>query len=173
VIAIAVVPRTADASATTVLDDLLAAQLARLIAGLSIAFIAESIRCAADIVDDQSPLLAWPWALAIASIGWSLATVVGPFETTRLIRVLLNGWLPRVIDGEPRDQIIAYLIPAGARWWAALGPLPVVAVIWACQAWRHDGLVHIRRFLAEEDTGPRCPAPEAVRADTADTSDQR
>lgn len=147
--------RTGDASATTVLDDLLAAQLACLIAGLSIAFIAESIRCAADIVDDQSPLLAWPWALAIASIGWSLATVVGPFETTRLITVLLNGWLPSVIDGEPRDQIIAYLIPAGARWWAALGPLPVIAVIWAYQAWRHDGPVHTRRFLAEEDTGPR------------------
>jgi hypothetical protein len=147
--------RTADTSATTVLDDLLAAQLACLIAGLSIAFIAESIRCAADIVDDQSPLLAWPWALAIASIGWSLATVVGPFETTRLITVLLNGWLPPVIDGQPRDQIIAYLIPAGARWWAALGPLPVIAAIWAYQASRHNGLTHIRRFLAEEDTGPR------------------
>jgi hypothetical protein len=150
--------RTADTSATTVLDDLLAAQLACLIAGLSIAFILESIRCAADIVDDQSPLLAWPWALAIASIGWSLATAVGPFETTRLITVLLNGWLPPVIDGQPRDQIIAHLIPAGARWWAALGPLPVIAAIWAYQAWRHNGLIHIRRFLAEEDTGPRRPA---------------
>ena len=33
-------------------------------------------------VDDQSLLLAWPWALIIVSCGWSLATVIGPFETT-------------------------------------------------------------------------------------------
>lgn len=77
--------QTSNESTTTVLDDLLAAQLACLIAALSIAFVAESIRCAADIVDDQSLLLAWPWALVIASAGWSLATIVGPFETTRMI----------------------------------------------------------------------------------------
>ena len=62
--------QTGNESTTTVLDDLLAAQLACLIAALSIAFVAESIRCAADIVDDQSLLLAWPWALVIASAGW-------------------------------------------------------------------------------------------------------
>lgn len=114
---------------------------------------AESIRCAADIVDDQSLLLAWPWALAIASVGWSLATTVGPFETTRMITLLLKGWLPPVIDGEPRDQVIAGLLPAGARWWAAFGPLPVIATIWAYEVWRCKGLVHIRQFLAEEDIG--------------------
>jgi hypothetical protein len=135
---------------TTVLDDLLAAQLACLIAALSVAFVAESIRCAADIVDDQSALLAWPWALLIASVGWSLATVVGPFETTRMITLLLNGWLPPVIDGQPRNQVIADLLPAGARWWAAFGPLPFIAAIWAFQAWRHDGFKHIRDFLAED-----------------------
>ena len=132
--------QTSNESTTTVLDDLLAAQLACLIAALSIAFVAESIRCAADIVDDQSLLLAWPWALVIASAGWSLATIVGPFETTRMITLLLNGWLPPVVEGQPRDQVIADLLPAGARWWAAFGPLPVIAVIWAYEAWRHDGL---------------------------------
>ena len=142
--------RTSDESATTVLDDLLAAQVACLIAALSIAFIAESIRCAADIVDDQSLLLAWPWALTIASAGWSLATIVGPFEITRMITLLLNGWLPPVIDGKPRGQVIADLLPAGARWWAAFGPLPLIAAIWAYEAWRHDGLVHIRQFLADD-----------------------
>lgn len=147
--------QTSNESTTTVLDDLLAAQLACLIAALSIAFVAESIRCAADIVDDQSLLLAWPWALVIASAGWSLATIVGPFETTRMITLLLNGWLPPVVEGQPRDQVIADLLPAGARWWAAFGLLPVIAVIWAYEAWRHDGLVHIRQFLAEEDTTSR------------------
>jgi hypothetical protein len=142
--------REAADGTTTVLDDLLAAQLACLIAALSIAFVAESIRCAADIVDDQSPLLAWPWALLIASVGWSLATVVGPFETTRMITLLLNGWFPPVVDGQPRDQLIADLLPAGARWWAAFGPLPFIAAIWTFQAWRHDGLMSIREFLAED-----------------------
>src|SRR5262249_39821535 len=82
---------------------------------LSIAFIAESIRCAADIVDDQSLLLAWPWALLIASSGWSLATVIGPFETTRMLVILLNDWLPPVVNGVPRPQLIAELLPSSAR----------------------------------------------------------
>lgn len=136
-------------SGTTVLDDLLAAQVACLVAALSIAFVAESIRCAADIVDDQSLLLAWPWALIIASLGWSLATVVGPFETTRMVSILLNGWLPPVVDGQPRAQFIADLLPSSARWWAAFGPLPVIAVIWAVEAWRHGGLKHMRTFVAD------------------------
>ena len=72
-----------------------------------------------------------------------------------MITLLLTGWLPPVIDGQSRDEVIAYLIPAGPRWWAALGPLPVIAAIWAYQAWRLNGLMHIRRFLAEEDVGPR------------------
>ncbi len=142
--------RMGDKQTTTILDDLLTAQLACLIAALSIAFVAESIRCAADIVDDQSPLLAWPWALVIASVGWSSATVIGPFETTRMLTLLLNGWLPPVIDGKPRDQVITDLLPDSTRWWAAFGPLLFIALIWAYVAWRHHGLVHIREFLAED-----------------------
>lgn len=136
-------------SGTTVLDDLLAAQVACLVAALSVAFVAESIRCAADIVDDQSLLLAWPWALIIACLGWSLATVVGPFETTRMLSILLNGWLPPVIDGQPRAQYIAELLPSSARWWAAFGPLPIIAVIWAVEAWRHGGLKAMRKFVSD------------------------
>ena len=85
--------RQGEDRANSVLDDLLTAQLACLVVALSIAFVAESIRCAADIVDDQSLLLAWPWALLIASLGWSSATVLGPFETTRMLEILLNDWL--------------------------------------------------------------------------------
>jgi hypothetical protein len=151
-LAIGLPNRHGEESSTTVLDDLLAAQVACLVAALSIAFVAESIRCAADIVDDQSLLLAWPWALIIASLGWSLATVVGPFETTRMLSILLNGWLPPVVDGQPRAQFIAELLPSSARWWAAFGPLPVIAAIWAVEAWRHGGLKHMRKFLADNVT---------------------
>lgn len=136
--------------ANSVLDDLLTAQVACLVAALSIAFVAESIRCAADIVDDQSLLLAWPWALLIASLGWSLATVVGPFETTRILAILLNDWLPPMVNENPRQQFIAELLPASARWWAALGPLPLIVGLWAYMAWRQDGFVHMRRFLADD-----------------------
>jgi len=148
-VAIGLPNRYGQESATTVLDDLLAAQVACLVAALSIAFVAESIRCAADIVDDQSLLLAWPWALIIASLGWSLATVVGPFETTRMVSILLDGWLPPVVDGQPRAQLIAELLPSSARWWAAFGPLPIIAAIWGVEAWRHGGLKHMRKFLSD------------------------
>ena len=49
--------------------------------------------------------------------------------------------------------MIADLLPAGACWWAAFGPLPIIATIWAYEVWRRKGLVHIREFLAEEETG--------------------
>lgn len=139
--------------ANSVLDDLLTAQVACLVAALSIAFVAESIRCAADIVDDQSLLLAWPWALLIASLGWSLSTVVGPFETTRILAILLNDWLPPMVNETPRQQFIAELLPASARWWAALGPLPLIVGLWAYLARRQSGFVHMSKFLADDRIG--------------------
>ena len=141
--------RQGEDRANSVLDDLLTAQLACLVVALSIAFVAESIRCAADIVDDQSLLLAWPWALLIASFGWSSATVLGPFETTRMLEILLNDWLPPMVHGVPRHQLIDELLPSSARWWAALGPLPLIFGLWAYIAWRQHGLVHMRKFLAD------------------------
>ena len=139
--------RQGEERANSVLDDLLTAQLACLLVALSIAFIAESIRCAADIVDDQSLLLAWPWALLIASSGWSLATVIGPFETTRMLVILLNDWLPPMVNGTPRQQLIAELLPSSARWWAAFGPLPLIVGLWAYMAWRQNGLATCESFL--------------------------
>jgi hypothetical protein len=149
-IAIGLPSRHGEDRANSVLDDLLTAQVACLVAALSIAFVAESIRCAADIVDDQSLLLAWPWALLIALFGWSLATVIGPFETTRILAILLNDWLPPMVNGTARQQFIAELLPASARWWAALGPLPLIVGLWTYMAWRQDGLVHMRRFLSDD-----------------------
>jgi hypothetical protein len=150
--------RSADYLANPVLDDLLAAQIGVFIAALGLAFIAESIRSAADIVDDQSLLLAWPWSLVIASVSWVIATVAGPFEATRMLTILLRDWLPATIDGVPRAQLIADLVPLDARWWVAFGALPVIAVIWAYQAHRLGGFTHVRQFLSEDDAITGAPA---------------
>jgi hypothetical protein len=84
-------------------------------------------------------------------LSWCFATTVGPFETTRMLTILLNEWLPAMVDGTPQAQVIADLLPPGARWWAAFGPLPIIAAIWAFEAWRRDGFTHVRGFLAGED----------------------
>lgn len=158
-LAIGLPTRPGDDQANSVIEDLLAAQVGVLLAVLGFAFVAESIRSSADIVDDQSLMLAWPWALIIACGSWSLATLVGPFETTRMLSILLNEWLPAMVDGTPRATVIADLIPPGAGWWAALGPLPVIALVWAIQAWRHDGFTQIREFLEGDDQVPATRRP--------------
>ncbi len=140
--------RSGDEQSNPVLDDLLTAQVGVLLAVLGVAFIGEAVRSSADIVDDQSLLLAWPWALLIACVSWVLATIAGPFEATRMLTILLNEWLPANVDGVPRSQLIAELVPANARWWVALGPLPVIGAIWAYQAKRLGGFAALREFLA-------------------------
>lgn len=140
--------RSGDEQSNPVLDDLLAAQVGVLLAVLGIAFISEAVRSSADIVDDQSLLLAWPWALLIACLSWVLATIAGPFEATRMLTILLNEWLPATVDGVPRYRLVAELVPANARWWVAFGPLPVIGVIWAYQAKRLGGFTSLREFLA-------------------------
>jgi hypothetical protein len=152
--------RSAEEQANSVLDDLFAAQVGVLLAALGFAFVAESVRTAADIVDDQSLLLAWPWALLIASVSWVAATVIGPFEATRMLTILLKDWLPATIDGVPQSQVIAELVPPSARWWVAFGPLPIIAVIWSYEAWHRGGLTAIRQFISTDPTDP--PAPGAM-----------
>ena len=143
--------RSADEMANPVLDDLLAAQVGVFITALGFAFISESVRSAADIVDDQSLLLAWPWALVIASTSWVLATVAGPFEATRMRGSSCTTGCRR-FDGVPRTQVIADLVPPGSRWWVAFGALPVIAAIWAYQTHKLGGFAHVRRFLSYEDS---------------------
>ena len=139
--------------AHSILDDLLAAQLGMLLAALGFAFLAETTRCAADVVDKQSLLLAWPWSLAIAWSSWLIATTIGPFETTRLLETLLNDWLPATVDGTPRAEVIADLLPASANWWAALAPLPLIAVIWTLEAHRHNAFAHLRGVVHASRAG--------------------
>lgn len=143
--------RSGDELANSVLEDLLAAQLGVLLAALGIAFVAEALRAAADVVDDQSLLLAWPWALLIVCLSWVLATIAGPFEATRMLRILLNDWLPASVDGVPRAEAIEKLVPAGARWWVAFGPLPFIALMWLWEVWRFGGLAQLRQFVRPDD----------------------
>ncbi len=149
-LAIGLPTRHGDEEANSVIEDLLAAQVGVLLVALGIAFVAESIRSAADIVDDQSLMLAWPWALVIACLSWMLATMIGPFETTRMLTILLNEWLPASVDGVPRSTLIGDLVPGAAQWWAAFGPLPFIAMIWAFEVWRHGGFGAVRDFLADD-----------------------
>ena len=142
--------RSGDDQSNPVIDDLLTAQVGVFIVALGIMFIGESIRSAADIVDDQSLMLAWPWALLIACVSWVLATVAGPFEATRMLTLLLHDWLPAYVDGTSRDEVIRGLVPPGARWWVAFGALPVITLIWAYQAWRHEGFSYLRGFVQDE-----------------------
>lgn len=144
--------RASDDLGNSVLEDLLTAQVGMLLVALGFAFIAESIRSAADIVDDQSLLLAWPWALVIALLSWVLTTSVGPFEATRMMAILLRDWLPAVVDGRPSAEVIAELVPPSARWWVSFAPLPVVALIWGFEAKRLGGFTAIRRFFEADSS---------------------
>lgn len=142
--------QAADELANPVIDELLTAQVGVFIVALGVLFLAESVRAAADIVDDQSLLLAWPWALLIACVSWVLATVAGPFEASRMLAILLHDWLPAYVDGVPRAEVMRELVPPGARWWVAFGPLPLIALIWAYQAWRYGGSTQVSTLLEDE-----------------------
>lgn len=128
----------------SVVDQLLTAQVAILLVALAFAFIAEACLSAADIVDDQSLALAWPWALVIVSLAWVLATSAGPLEFSTLVRRLLTDWLPGTVGDQTQQEAIDDLMPAGARWIASFGALPIVAAIWLWEARRHDGFAALR-----------------------------
>nr|WP_090340164.1 hypothetical protein [Mycolicibacterium malmesburyense]CRL69135.1 hypothetical protein CPGR_01119 [Mycolicibacterium malmesburyense] len=154
-LAIGLPTRRDDELAHPVIDDLLTAQIGVLLAALGIAYLAETVRCAAELVDRQSLLLAWPWSLGISCVSWIFATTIGPFETTRLLAILLNEWLPATVNGTSRADVIADLLPAGATWWAALAPLPVITLIWLSEARRGNGFVRIGELVRGERGGVR------------------
>ncbi|HPU12677.1 MAG TPA: hypothetical protein PLQ19_02675 [Aeromicrobium sp.] len=123
----------------SVIEDLLASQVTVLLGVLAVAFLAEAARAAADIVDDQSPALAWFWALLITGGAWVVATIAGPLEFTTMVRRLLVEWLPATVNDMPRAEAINEVMPNGARWIATFGALPAIAVIWYYQARRNNG----------------------------------
>lgn len=148
-LAVGLPTRGGDALEHSVIEDLLTAQVACLLVLLAFGFLAESVRSAADIVDDQSILLAWPWALVITTVGLILASVAGPFEITAIVTRLLAEWLPADVDGRPRAEVIAELVPGHARRWVLVGAFPVVLAIWAVQVRRHGGVDALRKLVIE------------------------
>lgn len=85
---------------------------------LVVGLIALAFRNAADVIDDQSPALAWPWALLVVAASWVLASVVGPLEFTAMVRRLLEEWLPSTVGDVPatrRSPTCSRPGPGGSR----------------------------------------------------------
>lgn len=149
-LAVGLPTRSGDELAHSVIEDLLTAQVACLLVLLAFGFLSEAIRSAVDIVDDQSILLAWPWALVISVLSAVLAGAAGPFEVTAIVARLLGEWLPAYVDGVPRAQVIADIVPADARTWVLLATFPVVAAVWTVQVVRHGGRQPLRRLFRDD-----------------------
>lgn len=148
-LAIGLPTRSGDALEHSVIEDLLTAQVACLLVLLAFGFLAEAIRAAADIVDDQSILLAWPWALVISTLGVVLASVAGPFEITAIVTRLLAEWLPADVNGRPRAEVIAEIVPQHARRMVLIAAFPVMLAVWTWQVVRCGGLESLRRLFTE------------------------
>jgi hypothetical protein len=148
-LAVGLPTRSGDALEHSVIEDLLTAQVACLLVLLAFGFLAESIRAAADIVDDQSILLAWPWALVITTASVIVASVAGPFEITAIVARLLAEWLPAEVNGVPRVEVIAEIVPANARWLVLLAAFPVMLAVWGVQVVRHGGVEPLRRLFLD------------------------
>ncbi|MDL9938372.1 hypothetical protein QSJ18_16600 [Gordonia sp. ABSL1-1] len=136
---------------TSVLEELLSAQVACLLLALVFGFTAEAIRTAAEILGSQVQAIAWLGALVITTIAYYLAATAGPFEPIALTRNLLTDWLPADVDGVPRAEIIADALPRSARAWAAGAILPFVGVTWAFTAWRTGELAKLRNSIRDAD----------------------
>jgi hypothetical protein len=80
----------ATSNGKSVLDELLASQVAVLIAVLGFAFIAEAIRCGAVLLDPTKPN--WTAALTYTAAIWLIVTLSPPFQTTRMMEILLRDW---------------------------------------------------------------------------------
>lgn len=148
-LAIGLPTRAADDQEHSVIEDLLTSQVACLLVLLAFSFLSEAIRTAVDIVDDQSELLAWPWALVISTLSLMVASVAGPFEITAIITRLLAEWLPAEVNGRARAQVIADLIPAQAHRVTLMLTVPVMIVLWVFEAVRHGGLAPLRRLVID------------------------
>lgn len=142
--------RSGDEQSNPVLDDLLAAQVGVLLAVLGVAFISEAVRSSADIVDDQSLLLAWPWALLISCLSWVLATIAGPFRSDPHA----DDPAERMATGHPRRSAALPTrggIGSGERTLVGgVRSLTRIGAIWAYQAKRLGGFTQLREFAAAD-----------------------
>lgn len=134
---------------TSVLEQLLAAQVACLLLVLVLGFTVEAIRTTAEILGSQIKAISWLGALVITLVAFYLAATVGPFEPIALTRNLLDAWLPAEVEGVPRAEVVADLVPSSAGWWSALVIAPFVLITWTITAWRFGELRHLRAEIRQ------------------------
>ncbi|MGW0037030.1 hypothetical protein [Gordonia sp. NPDC003376] len=128
----------------SVLARLLSAQVACLLLALVLAFTVEALRTATAILGSQVKVIASVGGLLITLVAFHLAATVGPFEPIALTRTLLDAWLPATVDGTPRDEVIADLLPGSAHLWTALTVTGYVVVMWLLLGWRTGDLRRLR-----------------------------
>jgi hypothetical protein len=122
----------ATSNGKSVLDELLAAQVAVLIAVLGFAFIAEAIRCGAVLLDPEKP--SWTVALTFTAVIWVIVTLSPPFKTTRMMGILLRDWDD---SGNSEAKAVADL-PPDVGWLVPVGGLVVMILVHVFDVRRHD-----------------------------------
>lgn len=132
---------------SSVLEELLSAQIACLLLALVLGFSVEAIRSVSAILGSQVQVIASIGAFVITLISFYLASSVGPFEPVSLTRTLLDSWLPADVDGVPRDQVIDDLLPAHARAYIAAAITPYLAILWLVLGRRSGDLARLRTAI--------------------------
>lgn len=142
-LAIGLPSMTSSEEESSVLEELLSAQVACLLVVLVIAFTVETVQMSAEILGSQAPVTAWLGALVISLLAFYMSATVGPFEPVQLTRNILDAWLPADVHGTPRAEVIADLLPRSANTWSLVVIFVYVVLVWAATAWRTGGLVRL------------------------------
>ncbi|MGV9481699.1 hypothetical protein [Gordonia aichiensis] len=129
---------------SSIIEELLSAQVACLLLVLMLGFTVESVRTAAEILGSQVRVIGWLGSLLIVLVSFYLASTAGPFAPVKLTRNILEAWLPAEVDGVPRAKVVADVLPAQSYLWTMLGIAPFVIVAWFVTAWRLGALRSLR-----------------------------
>lgn len=129
---------------SSVIEELLSAQVACLLLVLMLGFTVESVRILAEILGSQVRVIGWLGSLVIVLVTFYLASTAGPFSPVKLTRNILEAWLPADVDGVPRAQVVADVLPAQSYLWTMLAIAPFVIVTWFVTAWRLGALRSLR-----------------------------
>lgn len=129
---------------SSVIEELLSAQVACLLLVLMLGFTVESIRTAAEILGSQVRVIGWLGSLAIVLISFYLASSAGPFAPVKLKRNILEAWLPAEVDGVSRAQVISDVMPNNSYLWSMLIIAPFVIIMWFATAWRLGAIRNLR-----------------------------
>ena len=129
---------------SSVIEELLSAQVACLLLVLMLGFTVESIRTAAEILGSQVRVIGWLGSLAIVLTSFYIASSAGPFAPVKLTRNILEAWLPAEVDGVSRAQVISDVMPNNSYLWSMLIIAPFVIIMWFATAWRLGAIRNLR-----------------------------